>query len=159
MGPALCALVTEKKPIDGLFGQRVRARLSLRDPQGRLLREARGEALFAQDGVSGIAAMQLARWVVPGCTLHMDLRDELGREAMAPEALREFVQALAGRRGELPLRELFTGMLMPQVSRALLAAAGYLDLDRLIGSVSPKGLGPSPGSLRISPWLWRHPGL
>lgn len=151
LGPALCALVTEKKPIDGLFGQRVRARLSLRDPQGRLLREARGEALFAQDGVSGIAAMQLARWVVPGCTLHMDLRDELGREAMAPEALREFVQALAGRRGELPLRELFTGMLMPQVSRALLAAAGYLDLDRLIGSVSPKGLGTIAGQLTDFP--------
>lgn len=133
--PALCALVTEKKPMAGLFGQRVRARLSLRSPEGALLQETRGEALFAQDGVSGIAAMQLARRAAPGCVLHMDLRDELSAPPMEPGELRAFVEALAGRRKELPLCELFTGALMPPVSRAVLRAAGYPDENRLIGTL------------------------
>lgn len=136
--PALCALLTEKKRIDGLAGQRVRARLTLRDRQGKLLHETQGEALFAQDGVSGIAAMQLARWVTDGCVLHMDLREELNREAMEVRELRGYLQTMADSRRELPLSELFTGMLMPQVGRAVLGAAGYLEPNRLIGSLPPK---------------------
>ena len=72
--PALCALLTETKPLEGLTGQRVRASLTLKDAQEVSLHQSRGEALFADDGVSGIAAMQLARFVQDGCTLHMDLR-------------------------------------------------------------------------------------
>ena len=136
--PALCALLTEKKPIQGLFGQRVRAKLSLRAKEGDPLHETRGEALFTQDGVSGIAAMQLARWVAPGCILHMDLRDELNRADISLGELRGFLQALCRRREELPLHELLTGMLMPQVSRAVLAAAGYPDGNRLIRSLPGK---------------------
>lgn len=72
--PALCALTTEKKPLEGLAGQRVKAALALRAADGNMLHQCEGEALFAEDGVSGIAAMQLSRHVQPGCTLHMDLR-------------------------------------------------------------------------------------
>lgn len=138
--PALCALLTDRKPIQGLAGQRVRARLTLRDRLGHLLHETQGEALFAQDGVSGIAAMQLARWVHDGCVLHMDLRDELNREATEAGELRDYLQTIADSRQELPLSELFTGMMMPQVGRAVLAAAGYPEQSRRIGSLPPKAL-------------------
>lgn len=72
--PALCALLTDQKPLEGLTGQRVRALLTLKDAQGDILHQSRGEALFADDGVSGIAAMQLSRFAQDGCTLEMDLR-------------------------------------------------------------------------------------
>ncbi len=75
--PALCALMTETQPLKGLSGKRVKANLTLTLANGTPLHESRGEALFADDGVSGIAAMQLARFVQPGCLLHMDLRKSL----------------------------------------------------------------------------------
>ncbi len=128
--PALCALVTDKRRMAGLMGQRVRAALTLRDSSGKALRQSRGEALFAQDGVSGIAAMQLARFVSDNCTLHMDMREELGQEEWSQAELCGRLQAVAENRKELPLSELFTGMLMPQVSRAVLVAAGCKDLQQ-----------------------------
>ena len=72
--PALTALTAEKKAVEGLSGQRVRARLTLCDAGGKPLHTSEGEALFAEDGVSGIAAMQLSRFAFAGCVLHMDLR-------------------------------------------------------------------------------------
>ena len=72
--PALSALLTDQKAVEGLSGQRVRTRLTLCDDCGKRLHESEGEALFAEDGVSGIAAMQLSRFAHDGCVLHMDLR-------------------------------------------------------------------------------------
>ena len=80
--PALCALTTEKKPIEGLTGQRVRARLALMNKQG-IVHESAGEALFAEDGVSGIAAMQLSRFWEEGCVLCMDLREAVTGQPQA----------------------------------------------------------------------------
>lgn len=71
--PALCALLAEVPK--GLAGQRVRAKLRLCDGAGQVLASSEGEALFAEDGVSGIAAMQLARHIEQiFCVLHIDLR-------------------------------------------------------------------------------------
>jgi hypothetical protein len=78
LAPALCALTTDPKRIHGLAGQRVRAGLRLQSAGGALLHAASGEALFGEDGVSGIAAMQLARFVQAGAVLCMDLRDAAG---------------------------------------------------------------------------------
>lgn len=41
--------------------------------QNKTLASEEGELLFAEDGVSGIAVMNLSRDYVPGCTLHLDL--------------------------------------------------------------------------------------
>ena len=70
--PALCALLTEPKGIRGLSGQRLKARVSLHAKGGALLHAAEGEILFGDDAVSGIAAMQLARFYAPGATLRLD---------------------------------------------------------------------------------------
>lgn len=123
--PALCALRTEKGPLSGLEGQRVRATLALEGLEGAMLGQSQGEALFAADGVSGIAAMQLARWVQPGCRLHMDLRGELNRAELPPEALTAYLQNIGQQREKLPLNRLFTGMLTWPLARAVLAGVGY----------------------------------
>ena len=70
--PALCAILTETTPLEGLSGQRVRASLTLDG-----VHHSRGEALFAEDGVSGIAAMQLSRFAREGGELALDLREAL----------------------------------------------------------------------------------
>ena len=134
--PALCALITEPKLIaarPGLAGQRMRAALTLRDARGKVLHRTQGEILFAKDGISGIAAMQLARFVTGSCTLSVDLREEINQGGLDIPQLSRLLRDHASKRAELPMRELFTGMLMPQVSRMLLSAAGVSDEDRSIG--------------------------
>lgn len=58
--PALCPLVTDTRPIRGLSGLRMAVRLGLM-AGGKLVAASAGEALFADYGVSGLCAMQLAR--------------------------------------------------------------------------------------------------
>ena len=76
--PALCALLCDKRRLAGLAGQRLRATLTLFAPDGSPLHTADGEALFGEDAVSGIAAMQLARFWVEGATLTLDLTPATG---------------------------------------------------------------------------------
>lgn len=111
--PALCALLTEKKPLEGLSGQRVRATLHLNG------RESAGEALFADDGVSGIAAMQLSRDANAGDVLHMDLR--MAVTGRADTDVFSWLKARAERMGE----SLLTGAVSPQLSQALWRRCGH----------------------------------
>lgn len=117
--PALSALVTEKKAVEGLSGQRVRAKLALCDAQGTLLHESEGEALFAEDGVSGIAAMQLARFASAGCTLHMDLR-----QAVTGDAEADVLAWLRRRAESRDRRTLLTGAASNALSAALWRRSG-----------------------------------
>ena len=58
--PALCGIVTDKRDVSGLSGLRCPAGLTLCRGE-EILDAGVGEALFAQDGISGVCAMQLAR--------------------------------------------------------------------------------------------------
>ena len=129
--PALCALLAPPEPLRALAGLRARASLRLVDGRGACLAHSCGEALFAPDGVSGIAAMQLARWWQPGCSLHMDLREAVlgprAAQATGPEALAETARLLrvrAQNREGCRLIELLTGAAPPALNEALLRAAG-----------------------------------
>lgn len=149
--PALCAVLTEPAPIRGLSGQRARGALSLYAKSGAFLRRSRGEILFADDGLSGIAAMQLARFVGEGCAVRLDLCETVfgdaakagaqdaahGRTAQdalssAAHLLEERVRRFEGR----ALRELFTGAVTPALSSALLRAAGLQNAERSAGSLT-----------------------
>ena len=123
--PALTALTTDKKAVEGLSGQRVRARLALCDAQGKLLHQSEGEALFAEDGVSGIAAMQLSRFASAGCVLHMDLR--LAVTGSADADVPSWLKKRARTRDQ---RTLLTGAASPALAAALWRRSGH-SLDRL----------------------------
>lgn len=112
--PALCAILTEKKPIEGLSGQRVRTTLML---DGK--HSSRGEALFADDGVSGIAAMQLSRFAAAGGRLELDLR-----EAIMGEDRHMDVESWLRLRPAKKASELLTGAASPVLAGALLRRAG-----------------------------------
>lgn len=145
--PALCALLTETKPLKGLSGKRVRAKLCLRSADGHVLHESNGEALFADDGVSGIATMQLARFVEPGCTLHMDLRQSVIGDDSADAGvwLQKRLERLngkaagsgdcAGSADECTLSQLFTGCIHPALAAALFRAAGLYEQDAATAQV------------------------
>lgn len=71
--PALCALMADG--CGPVSGQRIRAGVKLVSAECMVLAQSRGEVLFAQDGISGIAAMQLARAFQPGCSVVLDLSE------------------------------------------------------------------------------------
>ncbi|MEG1891859.1 MAG: aminoacetone oxidase family FAD-binding enzyme [Clostridia bacterium] len=122
--PALCPLRTEERFIAGLSGQRARARLSLQSAAGKVLHESQGEALFAQDGVSGIAAMQLARFWQEGCVLRMDLREALLGDPQG-DALAWLERRAAIWADAAPsFGELLIGAATPELACAILRAAG-----------------------------------
>ncbi|MEA4928090.1 MAG: aminoacetone oxidase family FAD-binding enzyme [Candidatus Limiplasma sp.] len=127
--PALCALRVEPRRLTGLTGQRVRAQLTLLAPDGRPLHAAAGEVLFAEDAVSGIAAMQLARFYVPGAALLLDLRPGLGLTdpANGTNDILEALRRLAQQRADRTLGDLLTGVCTAPITRLLCREAGLRD--------------------------------
>lgn len=127
--PALCALESASPLIRGLAGQRVRALLRLADAQGAVLHFSRGEALFTEYGVSGIAAMQLARFFSDGCALHIDMREAVTgeRDTNALEWLMRRAKTLSDVRA----RDFLTGAASRELALALLCAAGVENADCL----------------------------
>ena len=128
--PALSALLTDKKAVEGLSGQRVRAKLRLCDSDGKLLHASEGEALFAEGGVSGIAAMQLSRFASAGCMLHMDLRPAVTGDAGA-----DVLSWLKNRARTRDQRTLLTGAASPVLSAALWRRSGS-SLEKLAQTIA-----------------------
>ncbi len=63
MRPSLTALLTEKAAVRGLKGLRLPAVCTLCGDDGTALEATEGEVLFAEDGISGVCAMQLSNRV------------------------------------------------------------------------------------------------
>ncbi|MDR1927120.1 MAG: aminoacetone oxidase family FAD-binding enzyme, partial [Oscillospiraceae bacterium] len=117
--PALVQLKASAPLLPPLRGLRVKCAAALEDPQGRALCRAKGEILFAQDGISGIAAMELSRAARPGCTLALDLIPEL-----ALPALEHFFIRLCQDCPELSPAQALAGLLPRRVGEAVLRQSG-----------------------------------
>ena len=130
--PAIAALVTPPDGVRGLKGIRAEGEIALW-VDGRALRAERGEVLFAESGVSGIAAMQLARPV------NAALRDGSAcsvRLNFVPDM--DAVVLLDRRAANLPKRSLddfLNGIVPRRLGQVLVKAAG-LPLNAAAGALS-----------------------
>jgi hypothetical protein len=115
--PVLGPLKTERQPIRGLSGVRVRCSATLRVDDAPVATE-RGELLFRDYGVSGIMVFDLSRFFKPGCVLSIDLFPDVAPDELR-RTLSERCAALSWRTAET----LFEGMLHDRVARAVLRAA------------------------------------
>ncbi|NLO85235.1 MAG: aminoacetone oxidase family FAD-binding enzyme [Clostridiales bacterium] len=138
--PALCALLTDERPIGGLAGQRVRAALTLKSKDDQILAQSKGEALFAQDGVSGIAAMQLARFVQKNAVLTLDMSETLMGDAAETMKLHEWLSRRTAQKKNAPIASLFAGSISAPLSRAILAASGIRDTAQKVASLTATDL-------------------
>ena len=119
--PAIAALKTSPQAVRGLKGIRAEGEIALL-VDGGAVREEAGEVLFGEDGVSGIAAMQLARQA------NEALRDGRRCEARlnfmpgvnAEGALRARARKLSKRRME----DFLNGIVPKRLGQALVRAAG-----------------------------------
>ena len=130
--PAIAPLKTPPEPVRGLKGIRAEGEIALLSG-GECLRTEAGEILFAEAGVSGIAAMQLARQANEclrdgrPCALRLNFWPF----GSAAEALRERAKALP-RRG---LEDFLSGIVPKRLGQTLVRAAG-LDMARAAGTLS-----------------------
>ena len=135
--PVLAALKCDTKSIKGLSGIRVRARLYL-DVDAQDLRDAwldvtdperdddvfegpetRGEVLFRDYGISGIAAFDMSRYVRPGQTVFMDLLPD-----MDPQEKVDFIYDAAMAHPTRTAAQVMAGLLPSRVAHAVVRAAG-----------------------------------
>lgn len=141
--PALTALLTDKGPLRGLKGLRIPAVCTLAGHGGAPAAVTQGEVLFAQDGVSGVCAMQLSR--AAGTllqqgrqpTLYLDLSPLMG---LAPRAMGRLPQAAWQRPGASEPR-VFQWL---KERASAMEAAGLLadpgDMPRLLTGALPRQL-------------------
>ncbi|MDD3214260.1 MAG: aminoacetone oxidase family FAD-binding enzyme [Eubacteriales bacterium] len=137
--PALCALTTDKRRIAGLAGQRVRAGLKLLASGGAPLRETEGEVLFGENAVSGIAAMQLARFVKPGVSVSLELRPALALDGDFA-GVQTLLDSLATLRRDRPLADLLTGAFTFPIAKLLLREANLGTLGSPIAALDARAL-------------------
>lgn len=116
--PVLGPLRTDTALVKPLNNIRVRCTATLVAPDGTPRASETGEALFRDYGVSGIAIFNLSRFAEAGDTLTLDLLPQLAEAACEAE-----LQARLNRLGAPTGEELFTGMLLPAVARAVIKQA------------------------------------
>ncbi len=125
--PALTQIVTDTSPIRGLSGIRVKADVAVME-NGSAVHREQGELLFADYGVSGVCAMQCARYAAAGRTLRISLTHGMGFESAA--ALQ---QELLRRKADWktrPLADVLTGLCVPRLAAALMRSASWRDTGK-----------------------------
>lgn len=136
--PSLAAIRTDPEPIRGLAGIRLRGEITVLDGDACLHREA-GELLFAEDGISGVCAMNCsARLPERGGTLLLNLLPGMG----FPDA-GTLAGALLRRREKWPgtdAEQLFAGICVPRLAGVLCRQAGIRLKERRLGDLSPDAL-------------------
>lgn len=119
LSPCLVQLLTDTTKTKALKGVRAAAKLSLSTGG-----EARGEILFTDYGVSGIAAMDLSRYVVP------DKKAELFIDLLPDytfEIAKEIILKTARHNSALPIENLLGGLVHKAIGTAVIKSAlGFL---------------------------------
>ena len=127
--PAIAALTTPPNAVRGLKGIRAEGALTLL-VDGEAVRGEAGEILFAENGVSGIAAMQLARGVNEALRANRSCAVRLN---LCPEPV-----DLAARAKNLPMRgmeDFLSGIVPKRLGQTLVKASG-IELTRAAGSLT-----------------------
>lgn len=127
--PAIAALTCDG--VRGLKGLRARCELALYNNEEKCLRRERGEILFGENGVSGIAAMQMARDVnlsKAPCTLKINF---------LPETEENCIDLRVKRLPERSMEDFLTGILPKRLGQAVIKAAGVAPLSIKAKELSP----------------------
>lgn len=131
--PALCPLTTDAKSISGLSGIRVRCSITLKDRAMKSLLRNKGEVLFTDYGISGICAMQTARFAEKGFLIELDFTGDLFPEE------RSLVYELERRQRQIPETSpetLLSGILLPRLAYAVMKQAGIEMKGRKTGDLT-----------------------
>lgn len=118
--PGLVQL-TVKENLKFLKGIRVKAAVSLKDKNGKILDKSEGEVLFADYGLSGIAIMDVSRSIKENkCGCSLDILPD-----MKNEAVYEFIVKAKKRNPSLLLEDALCGILPKKVGYLIIKNSGF----------------------------------
>lgn len=118
--PGLVQL-TVRENLKFLKGVRVKAAVSLKDKNGKILDKSEGEVLFADYGLSGIAIMDVSRSVKENkCSCSLDILPEMKKEAAI-----EFIVKAKKRNPSLSLEDALCGILPKKVGYLIIKNSGF----------------------------------
>lgn len=132
--PAIAALKVNTETVRALKGQRAACAVKL-VADGKILREERGELLFAEAALSGIAVMQLARDCGEAlqakrvCAVSIDF---LPDESDAAARIRERIRRIPRR----SMEDFLNGIVSKRIGQSLVRAARIEPLSREAGSLT-----------------------
>lgn len=118
-GPSLVQLKTETETVKKLKGIKITATASIDGAREK------GEILFTDYGLSGIAIFSLTAYLDKQKTVSLDVMDCMDKTELI-KVLTERTNLMA----DVPLESYFTGMLNKRVGQALLKLAGIIPLSR-----------------------------
>ena len=150
--PALTPLLTD--PIRALKGCKYQGEIALRI-ENREVRREKGEILFTEYGLSGIAVMQLANLAAraQGKQVEVELHLLPGRGGEVYAWLKERAQALSCR----PIEEFLTGVLNKRVAQVALRECTRRPLNEPSGNLTDRELRAL--SERLTAWRMRVTGV
>lgn len=138
--PALCPIKTDLISISGLSGIRVKGTVALYDSKGKECCRHYGELLFTDYGISGICAMQCARWINGANGGFYIIFDLLSFYGLKVDSFTNILKERRKRFAELSPEYLLNGILLPKLSFAILKQAGIRALGRKSGQISDNEL-------------------
>lgn len=131
--PSLVQITADPKRVKSLKGMRVHAVISLYEGKKRISSQ-RGEIQFTEFGLSGIAAMQLSRFVSREKQRQMEASLDL-LPAFSSGEVADYLAARVRQNPALAAEHLLAGILPKRVGQVLLKQAGVEPLSRPIGSL------------------------
>lgn len=157
--PCLVPLKCEKQQIAGLAGIRVKAIASLYE-KDRLIASEEGEIQFTEQGISGIAVMQLSNRMRGKCSayrIRLNLFPQLDKKA-----LYELLSERAKQFGAVACSDWMTGLLNKRIAGAVMKAAGITELSRPVSRLTEKEILSVADVLSaweffgLAPLDWKH---
>lgn len=134
--PAIAALKTDPEAVRALKGIRMQGEIELLSGD-RVLRREVGEMLFSETGVSGIAAMQLAR----AANLELSRSRKCAiRMNFLPGKTEDFLLSRAKALPERSLEDFLSGIVPKRLGQVLIKNAGVFPLTMKAGKLSSKQL-------------------
>lgn len=128
--PALTQLKTNSPYSGALKGNRVQCVITLLR-SGKTVAKERGEVLFADNALSGIAIFNISRFAKSGDTVSLRLLPDVSK--------REIISMLERRRNDLcklTLENYLNGMLNKRIANCVLKASGLSPLSRSVSSLT-----------------------
>ena len=154
--PALSYLKTDANDVAGLKGMKYQGEIALM-MDGREIARETGEILFSENGVSGIAAMQLSLHAAQPLSKGKKLSVCMSPLPMTRSEAVSFIEKRKNGFSERPLEELLTGVIAKRIAQAAFKRAGIGPLTRKAASLSRAEIEKAAGEL--TQWQCRITGI
>ena len=135
--PALSQIKTAPEDIAGLKGQKYQGKIALYDGETEIASET-GEILFTENGVSGIAAMQLTLHATSLIQKKHRLYVSMAPLSMTAHEACEYISKRAHSLSDRTLEDFLTGVLAKRIGQLLLKRAGIQPLSRSVSSLTSR---------------------